>query len=228
MPADTLERVLQRSRPASPLPFDLREEKLVHFDFSEGNEELADIDPANTAQFQAYVFGFLKREGCRVGIGGYGENRSIYRHSALFSRGKVRSFHLGIDLWLAAGTEIRAPLEAKVHSFRENRGVGDYGPTIILEHELEGHRFYSLYGHLSRPSIEKKQAGQKIARAEAFARIGDSKVNGNWPPHLHFQLIEDLEGRSGDFPGVCAPEDAGYYLSLCPDPNLILRLDSLE
>jgi peptidoglycan LD-endopeptidase LytH len=47
-------------------------------------------------------------------------------------------------------------------------------------------------------------------------------VNGDWPPHLHFQLITDMMGNTGDFPGVCLPEEKQAYKVLCPDPIGIL------
>ncbi len=57
--------------------------------------------------------------------------------------------------------------------------------------------------------------------------IGDSTINGHWPPHLHFQVITDLLGCSGNFPGVCTARDRAVWLDLCPDPNLILGIPNL-
>ncbi|MEO6446181.1 MAG: aminotransferase class III-fold pyridoxal phosphate-dependent enzyme, partial [Gemmatimonadaceae bacterium] len=49
-------------------------------------------------------------------------------------------------------------------------------------------------------------------------------VNGGWPPHLHFQVICDLLGREGDFPGVARARERAVWLSLCPDPALMVKL----
>ena len=43
--------------------------------------------------------------------------------------------------------------------------------------------------------VSPSSGGQEIAR------LGDFPSNGDWPPHLHFQLITDLLDREGDFPG---------------------------
>jgi peptidoglycan LD-endopeptidase LytH len=48
--------------------------------------------------------------------------------------------------------------------------------------------------------------------------------NGNWPPHLHFQLIADMEGWKGDYPGVCKYSEREKWLGNCPDPDLVLDL----
>ncbi|WP_238593699.1 hypothetical protein, partial [Endozoicomonas atrinae] len=55
-----------------------------------------------------------------------------------------------------------------------------------------------------------------------------SEVNGHWPPHLHFQVISDLLDQKGDFIGVAPKSERDYYLSICPDPNLILGIPSLK
>jgi len=55
--------------------------------------------------------------------------------------------------------------------------------------------------------------------------VGGPHVNGGWPPHLHLQLVTELQlgGWQGDYPGVCARGDWPAYRRLCPDPNLLLR-----
>lgn len=62
------------------------------------------------------------------------------------------------------------------------------------------------------------EAGDKIGA------VGSAKVNGEYAPHLHFQIIEDLQGNSGDYPGVSSKEDIEFYLKNCPDPNLLLKI----
>src|SRR5262249_23334277 len=56
------------------------------------------------------------------------------------------------------------------------------------------------------------------------ARIGTYPTNGGWPPHVHFQLITDMLGRDGEFPGVAPASRRAVWLSLSPDPNLILEI----
>jgi murein DD-endopeptidase MepM/ murein hydrolase activator NlpD len=94
---------------------------------------------------------------------------------------------------------------------------------MILAHELAGQPFYTLYGHLSRSFLAGLTPGQSLVAGEAFAQVGPYPENGDWPPHLHFQLMTDLQGRCGDFSGVCSRQQQQAYALICPDPNLILK-----
>ncbi|MDX5436120.1 MAG: peptidoglycan DD-metalloendopeptidase family protein, partial [Pontibacter sp.] len=185
---------------------------------------LQQTDLKDTADFARAVNQMLQQKGANAGVGGYLEDRFIYRRSSHFiASSDSRNLHLGIDVWLAAGTAVFTPLEATVHSFQDNNNFGDYGPTIILEHELEGVTFYTLYGHLSRTSLEGLQEGQRFARGAKIAEVGPYPENGDWPPHLHFQIMCSMEGKRGDFPGVAMAAERSKYEALCPDPNLILQ-----
>src|SRR6202007_3226998 len=84
--------------------------------------------------------------------------------------------------------------------------------------------FFTLYGHLSVQSLKALRAGQKIARGEKFAEVGDTHENGGWTPHLHFQIILDLLDQTKDFPGVAGGSQRGVWTSLSPDPNLLLGI----
>lgn len=199
-------------------------------DFSAGNLDLLERDFSETAVFSNYIFDEMLSENTFIGIGGYDENRVIYRHRKHFiaEEEKPRSIHLGTDIWADAGEAIYAPLDGIVHSFAFNDHYGDYGPTIILSHELQGLKFFTLYGHLSLRSLDGLHEGKYIPSGEKFASIGSYPENGDWPPHLHFQIISDIGAYSGDFPGVSSIQDRTYYLSICPDPNLILRISENE
>jgi len=202
----------------------MREGDLLEMDFTDENKDLKSLDVNDTHQFIEYIESALSGYA-RVGIGGYGEDRFIYRRSQLFDGEKEpRSVHLGTDVWVPHGTKVFAPLDATVHSFKNNNRFGDYGGTIILQHELEGIEFYTLYGHLSVASLKGLAKAQRIAQGTHFATIGASDENGHWPPHLHFQLITDMLGYEGDFFGVAPPSEKASYMELCPNPRLILKL----
>jgi len=118
-----------------------------------------------------------------------------------------------------------APLDGVVHSFAFNNQAGDYGATIILSHQLSNRSFCTLYGHLSLNSLQNLQEGQAIRKGDVFAALGIPAENGQWPPHLHFQVIEDIEDRKGDYPGVCAFSQKEKWLANSPDPEIILQLE---
>jgi murein DD-endopeptidase MepM/ murein hydrolase activator NlpD len=204
--------------------FDAGTDRLYQFDLTIANKELDAAIVADTAKFSHWVNEKLGLNNCKYGIGGYMENRTIYVHSPLFNKDAVhRRHHLGVDIWGRAGTAIYAPLIGKVHSFKDNNNFGDYGPTIILEHNLDGLKLYSLYGHLCRKNLEDLSIGQVINAGRQFANLGATDENGYWPPHLHLQLMFDIEGKQGDYPGVCSYEEKEKYRRNIPDPQLILQ-----
>ncbi len=197
-------------------------------DFTEQNGELEKVDLMNSQHFSEYVFGKLAQAHVPVGVGGYNEHRMIYRRSAHFQQTEEpRCIHLGVDVWAMAGTPVFAPLVGRVHSFANNANFGDYGPTIILEHVLDNQIFYSLYGHLSLASLEGLSEGKIIEKGQKIADFGAFPVNGDWPPHLHFQLMTDMQAGKGDYPGVCTVREREKFLQLCPNPNLILGIPGL-
>jgi peptidoglycan LD-endopeptidase LytH len=198
--------------------------KLTRFDFTEANRGLTKEVVADTSLFSAYIDASLKNAGATFGIGGYAENRTIYRRSKLFSGDEERTLHLGIDIWGPAGTPVYAALGGMVHSFAFHNDFGNYGATIILLHQLETVAFYTLYGHLALKDISVLKEGAYITRGELIGHFGQPHENGNWPPHFHFQIIHDIELKEGDYPGVCRPSDKDWYLANCPNPDLILSM----
>lgn len=208
----------------SVVPFDSKEDKLLQLDFTAANTALTDEILLDTNAFTAYINKLLDKK-YRYGMGGYGEHRTIYTRSAVFgNREEPRSLHLGIDVWGAAGTPVSAPLGGYVHSFAFNNQYGDYGATIILHHQLEGVSFNTLYGHLSLQDLEGLHEGQYLTRGLEFARFGQPKENGDWPPHLHFQIVQEMHEKKGDYPGVCRYSEREKYLSNSPDPDAILQM----
>jgi peptidoglycan LD-endopeptidase LytH len=209
------------------IPFMPAKDKLLQLHFTKENKELTDEILSNTDLFTAYINSKLQSAGAKYGIGGYGEHRTIYSRSKVFDEGngEPRRLHLGIDIWGKPFTHVMAPLDGFVHSFAFHEAFGDYGAVIILSHQLERHSFYTLYGHLSLASIKNLHDGVRIKRGEVFAEFGIPQENGAWPPHLHFQVIKDLQGMKGDFPGVCRYSEKDKYLSNCPDPDLILSMN---
>src|SRR5579859_943461 len=209
---------------------DLKTTRPVIFDLSVGSLEAGSVEECSDVDvFTQKLFAHLRAKHNAVGIGRYNEARTIYTaqqfHAVSNDGPQWRTIHLGLDLFLEAGSAVFAPLDGIVHSFRNNREPLDYGPTIILQHTIDNGNtpltFFTLYGHLSVDSLANLHEGQAIAAGSLLARIGDAKVNGGWPPHLHFQIITDLLGRTGEFPGDARPDQRATWLSISPDPNLI-------
>jgi 4-aminobutyrate aminotransferase-like enzyme/Ser/Thr protein kinase RdoA (MazF antagonist) len=185
---------------------------------------------ANPRRFSRDLMGRVFESGASIGVGRYNEARPFYSSSIFRTEGNEgpvwRTVHLGLDLFVEAGRAVCVPIDGVVHSFANNAGPLDYGPTVILEHPPTDKRpgFYTLYGHLSLDSLNWLHQGRQVSRGARLGEVGDYAVNGGWPPHLHFQIITDMLDRRGDFPGVARPDQRDVWLNLCPDPNLMARI----
>ena len=193
----------------------------VTMDLSSSSREFAGMDEA---ELDRAILQKLADADALAGVGGYLENRSLYRDTDLFQGDAERCIHIGVDVFMAAGSTLHAPLDGEVHSFANRQLWGDYGPVIILRHELDGVEFHSLYGHLAETSLEGLHDGKLIHAGDAFARIGARPLNGNWSPHLHFQVIADMQGNRGDYPGVVRADELEYFRQNCPDPSCLLMM----
>jgi 4-aminobutyrate aminotransferase-like enzyme/Ser/Thr protein kinase RdoA (MazF antagonist) len=183
--------------------------------------EFADFD------FVDYKINKLRfSEGRKLLVGGYQEPRAFYSTAAYQKEGNAgpeyRTIHLGIDVWLPAHTPLHAPFAGEVFSAFDNAGDKDYGPTILLKHNIgPGKYFFTLYGHLSRASLDVVKTGQRVEAGQLIGYLGAPEENGNWPPHLHFQIMLDMLGNDHDFPGVGFPAHREIWKSICPDPDLL-------
>ncbi len=219
-----LSRSAQNFHPV--VPFTPGVDHLLKMDFTAENKTLSESIFNDTTRFAEYIAETLQKAGCRYGIGGYGEHRSIYSRSPHFdAREEPRRFHLGVDIWGPAGTPVYAFMGGRVHSVANNDAYGDYGATLILMHQLEAVMFYTLYGHTSKADIEKWTPGQYVTRGQEIAHFGQPEENGQWPPHLHLQIIGEMGIKEGDYPGVCKYSEREKYMKNCPDPDLILRMN---
>lgn len=212
---------------------DLHVAKNVIFDLSIGSRELGNLaELSDVKVFTRQLFDRMKIRNSNVGIGRYNEARPIYISNQYRLEGndgpEWRTVHIGLDIFMEPDAPVLSPLEGTVHSFRNNDAPLDYGPTIILQHTVDAKdrplTFYTLYGHLSADSLDGLFEGKHIAQGSSIGKIGNFPVNGGWPPHLHFQIITDLLDSIGEFPGVARPSQREVWLSLSPDPNLIVGI----
>lgn len=197
----------------------LNSDNAIAFDLSVNNSSLKEETYGNIENFTIYINGLLQRANVKYGYGGYVEDRIVYNVFDNFATSaEHRSIHLGIDIWAAAGSPVFAPFDGVIHSFQVNEGEGNYGPAIILEHTIDGAKLFSLYGHLSTRDLTDLYPGKMINQGELLCHLGETHENGKWPPHLHFQLMYDMQGWQGDYPGVCSRKDENHYRNNCPNP----------
>ncbi|MCP4488596.1 MAG: aminotransferase class III-fold pyridoxal phosphate-dependent enzyme [Gammaproteobacteria bacterium] len=185
------------------------------------------MHPGDPAKMTLSLHRALEDMACLAGVGGYGEYRLLYNDDAFVDAdGHQRNMHLGIDIFMPAGSAIYAPMSATVFAVANHARDYDYGGCVILRHRIPQSdlEFYTLYGHLAPGSLAPLKAGDTINAGQQIAVLGDVNENGGWPPHLHFQIMLDLLGETDTFVGAGSPVYRDVWLSLCPDPNLMLGI----
>jgi len=177
------------------------------------------LDNLDATRLGELIDAKMREAGVTHAYGRWGEERALYRSAHFTGNGEPRTVHLGMDLFCRAGTPVKAPLDAVVEIVANNARELDYGPVVILKHWAPaGQPFWTLCGHLGEGCLKTLRAGMPVGAGEVIARVGTPPVNGNWPPHLHFQVILDLKGLGREFPGVAAAGEAQRWFELSPSP----------
>lgn len=220
------QRILQEQTNVKVIAPEIDYSDYVTFDLSAPTTDKLNLPLTDANAFEDFVENHLTKNNAKAAYGGYLEHRNLYQRSTVFKDVNIeeRNIHIGLDLWIKAGTPVLAALEGTIHSFQNNTALGDYGPAIILKHEIDGLRFYTLYGHLSLESLDGKTEGAAVKKGEIIGQLGAAPINGDYAPHLHFQIIKDMQGKRGDYPGVCSQSELEFYKTNCPDPNLLLKI----
>lgn len=221
-----LQEILQKQTNVKVIAPEIDYADYIPFDLSATTTDLLDLPLTDSKAFEEFVENYFSTNQAKVAYGGYLEHRNLYKRSTVFKDITIdeRNIHIGLDLWIKAGTPVLAALDGTIHSFQNNRALGDYGPALILEHHIEGVVFHTLYGHLSLESLQGKAEGQMVSKGEMIGTLGAPPVNGDYAPHLHFQIIKDMQGKKGDYPGVSSKKELEFYKENCPDPNLLLKI----
>jgi len=223
----TLIELLTLCEPSKVIAPHISYSEYVSLDLSISNDEILSSKLETAKDYGVFIQEYLDDNKGKIAFGGYQEIRNLYKRSTVFNAENTeeRNIHIGLDLWINESASVHAALEGKIHSFQNNTALGDYGPTIIVQHQLDGHLFHTLYGHLSEESLIGKQIGDAVSKGEQIGNLGLPPINGDYAPHLHFQIIIDMENKLGDYPGVCSSKMLDFYSKNCPDPNVILKIN---
>ncbi len=186
----------------------------------------------NIDLFQYKIDQLQKEHPTKIISGGYLEPRSLYTSDAYDKIGNYgpesRTIHLGIDFWLPTNTPVHTLFDGEIVFAVNNRGNKEYGGLVILKHIENSLEFYTLYGHLNPEGILHYQKGDVILKGQKIGILGDQRVNGNWAPHLHFQVMLSLLDYTTDFPGVAFTNQISVWKSLCVDPNALFHIKNLH
>ena len=183
-------------------------------------------------EFQFKIDKLQKEHPAKIIAGGYLEPRSLYTSTAYDKIGNYgresRTVHLGVDFWLPEHTPVHALFDGKVMTAVNDIGDKEYGGLVILKHLVEDFEFYTLYGHNTPESALQHKVGDIIRKGEKISELANYPENGNWAPHLHFQVILSVLDYKNDYPGVAYPNQLNVWKSLCLDPNLLFKLKDLK
>lgn len=182
--------------------------------------------------FQLKINQLQKKIPNKVIAGGYLEPRPLYtstEYDTIGNNGREsRSIHLGVDYWLPEYTAVHALFDGEVVIAVDNSKYKEYGGLLVLKHDIDNLTFYTLYGHLTVASATQYQLGDHVKKGNKIAELGNTIENGSWVPHLHFQIMLSLFNYTDDYPGVTYLSEIEIWKSICPNPNLLFKLEALQ
>jgi hypothetical protein len=217
-------------------PFMLYSRKIDHrpiFHQLQGDPFIADLSPENTLlagvdmrDQQAFQHILEREMGEKYswGVAAYLEHRDTLLADCPQMVEEQRFIHLGLDIIVALGTPLHAPLDAIVAASGYESGEGNYGGFVLLRHESPHFKtFSSFYGHLRRESLPP--AGKRFGAGEKFAEIGDFHENGNWFHHTHLQVITEKGLELGyASKGYCNEKSLAEMNGICPSPIPLFKV----
>ena len=186
----------------------------------------------NLDLFQFKIDQLQKEVPNKILAGGYLEPRNLYTSAEYDTVGnygkKSRTIHIGIDFWLPKNTPVHALLDGEVVIAENDIGDKEYGGLLVLKHQQKDFCFYTLYGHNTAKSVLKHPIGSTLKKGEQIAVLASYPENGNWAPHLHFQVMLSLLHYKTDFPGVGYYNEIEVWKSICPNPNLLFKMNGFK
>ena len=211
----------------------IKKNKLYKIDLSVGSKWIGGRNEIEDLElFQYKIEKLQKKYPDKIITGGYLEPRSIYSSNSYEKIGNYgdesRTIHLGLDFWLPPGTKVNSMFDGEIVVAVNDKGHKEYGGLLILKHNIQDLEFYTLYGHNTVESVLKNKVGSKVKKGDVIAEIGNYPENGNWAPHLHFQIILSMLNYKIDYPGVCYFNQMEIWKDLCPDPNLLFKSIDLD
>lgn len=164
---------------------------------------------------------YCAEHGVALGVGPWGEVRTVYTSDIFRSRfieGDRRIHHLGLDLFMPAGTKVHTPLAGTVKSVEIEEDPLGYGGMVALLHEPDGcPPFVTLWGHLAHEATRRLTAGDRLEAGAIVGEMGPPAENGGWAPHLHLQISVDPDLAARDILGVGETHYLPVWRELFPD-----------
>jgi len=192
-------------------------------DMSSTSPIFDDMDVRDQKEFQRRIDAQMK-DRFSWGVSSYLENREKALSQCPQMVDEKRFYHLGLDVIVPVDTPLHAPLAATVKQSGYEKGDGNYGGHVLLEHSSSSFEtFFSFYGHLNKDKLPAN--GKSLQPGEAFAYIGDFHENGFWFYHTHFQILTQKAVDLGYISkGYCSAQDLAQMDGLCPCPLSLFKV----
>lgn len=203
---------------------------IFHIDLSKNNTTVKiEAEFNNPDFFEKKLQEIQDKNPNKIITGGYLEKRALYTSDIYNAKNssEKRNIHLGVDFWLPENTSVHSLFDGEIVCAVHQKDHKGYGGFIILKHKLNDAEFYTLYGHLSEKSVLKFKVGDIIKAYDKIGVLGNYSENGEWVPHLHFQIMLSLLNYKNDFPGVALESEIEFWKTICPNPNLLFKNSSL-
>ncbi len=223
---------LKQSTPISNLFPSVKKTKFYNIDLSVSTKFIEPSEVGDIEIFQYKIERLQEKFSDKILAGGYLEPRALYTTDKYEKSGNSgnenRTIHIGLDFWLPSKTPVHSIFDGEVVIATNDAGDKEYGGLVVLKHKAKDFNFYTLYGHNSVKSATIHSVGDKIKKGDKISELGNYSENGNWPPHLHFQIMLSMMDFKIDFPGVMYFNQINIWKEICPDPNLFFKSKSLD
>lgn len=159
--------------------------------------------------------------------GGWMEDRSIV-WSDTYLRETGNFLHLADDFNVPAGTMVFCVADGPiVHMGTDSPLKGGWGGHIVQKIQFHGKPHALIYCHLG--FMQPRDTPCDISKGDFIGLVGNKSENGGWGPHLHLQLVADIDDVTDwahfmdkEIDGYGKVSDIEYWAKRCPDPTPLI------
>jgi murein DD-endopeptidase MepM/ murein hydrolase activator NlpD len=96
-------------------------------------------------------------------------------------------YHRGLDFVPGRGEPVLAVMGGTISKIEYS---GGYGVHIIIDHNIYGNKWQTLYAHMQKDSIPANlKVGSSVEMGEQIGKVGNTGISTG--PHLHFEMRVD-------------------------------------
>lgn len=191
-------------------------------DLGVGSLDLANTLNEGDSSWLKRVSTLMQQQDAEVAVGRHNEVRAIYKEDNFCYQGNDeviwRTVNMGIEFFTSSALPVSSVYSGKV--FLKVTDTIEHGNVIVLHHEInETLSFYTIYGGLSKSSIESIKLGAEVVTGEQIGVV--KAVEGTTLYNFHLMVVLDWPGAIESVLKVVPYHQRELYKSICPDPWLL-------